>query len=126
MTKAFGSEVIIDEPTSLALQGTSAADLGFRIRRLGCVRPAGIHTPMVISELLPPDDGTSRSLTDGQIQSYEAGLDAVINGMWEEAVCLLEELPSWDRPKDTLLSMILRHNRTPPDSWDGVISIPKM
>lgn len=128
MTKGFGSEVILDEATTKALRNMQEKDpnaVKFRIRRLARVRPKGIN-PVDISELLPPlnDEDESNSLTDEQISAYESGLDAVIAGQWDEATRLLHELPSWDRPKDTLLSMILRHNRIAPESWDGVIPLP--
>ena len=50
----------------------------------------------------------------------------MIGGDWSEAYDLLQAIPAWDRPKDVLLSIILRNNRVPPDDWDGVIKMPKL
>ena len=65
-------------------------------------------------------------LSPEQIASYEASLDAMIGGDWSKAYDLLHAIPAWDRPKDVLLSIILRNNRVPPDDWDGVIKMPKL
>ncbi len=125
MTKAFGAEIIIDEATAYALQQTAAPASSYRLRRLARVRPAGVTTAVEISELLPPFDHPSTSLTDSQIALYETALDAVINGDWKDASGLLHQLPDWDRPRNTLLSTIEKHNQVTPASWTGVISLPK-
>ena len=126
ITKAFGAEVILDAATADALR-TAGSDTGrFRLRRLARVRPAGMVAAVEISQLLTPYDGTSTSLTDQQIADYERSLEALLQGDWNEAYTLLLSLPAWDRPKDLLISTILDHNRTPPDSWDGSIDLPKL
>ncbi|WP_168566704.1 adenylate/guanylate cyclase domain-containing protein [Crateriforma spongiae] len=65
------------------------------------------------------------TLTDDDIRNYEQALDRFVAGDWDETYQLLHALPAWDRPKDVLLSVILRHNRVPPADWDGVIDLPK-
>lgn len=124
ITKAFGSTVILDQPTANAIQGSH--DGGFRIRRLARVRPAGIERAVDIFELLTKPGEGERSLSDEQIASYEASLDALIRGDWDQAYERLHALPAWDRPKDALLSTILHHNRVPPDNWNGVLPLPKL
>ena len=129
MTKAFGADVIVDAATTDILSKLPQQD-HFRLRRLAIVRPAGFESPVQISELLPPSVDSRSSdekiLTDRELADYELSLDALIRGDWDEAYERLHCLPAWDRPKDTLLSTILRHNRTPPSSWDGVIDLPKL
>ncbi|MGB7343183.1 MAG: adenylate/guanylate cyclase domain-containing protein [Pirellulaceae bacterium] len=129
ITKAFGADVILDAATTEILKQIPQQD-EFRIRRLAVVRPAGFETPVEISELLPtdatPESAKNRILTDHEITDYEASLDALVRGDWDEAYERLHCLPSWDRPKDTLLSTILKYNRIPPPSWDGVIDLPKL
>lgn len=120
LTKAFGAEIVMDETTASLLKGSEGP---YRTRRLARVRPAGLKNAVEVSELI--GDG-ERSLTDEQIQHFEASLDAMIAGDWEHAHERLHELPAWDRPKDVLLATILRHNRVPPENWDGVISFPKL
>lgn len=129
ITKAFGADVILDEATTETLkQITDQTE--FRLRRLAIVRPAGFESPFPISELLPSDqagdDEEAHVLMDSEILDYEASLDALVRGDWDEAYERLHCLPSWDRPKDMLLSTILKHNRIPPASWDGVIDLPKL
>ncbi len=126
ITKAFGAEVILDETTAEALRRTARDAFPYRLRRLARVRPAGMTAAVDISELLSPHDNTARSLTDRQIADYERSLEALDRGDWNEAYELLHSLPAWDRPKDRLISTILKHNRIPPDSWDGVIDLPKL
>jgi adenylate cyclase len=129
ITKAFGADVILDAATTSILKKIPQQD-EFRLRRLAIVRPAGFESPVEISELLPieavEDTSKGHTLTDHEISDYEASLDALVSGDWDEAYERLHCLPSWDRPKDMLLSTILRHNRIPPSSWDGVIDLPKL
>lgn len=125
VTKAFGSTVILDQPTADALRQSDARSL-FRVRRLARIRPAGIDRSVEINELLGPPSDDPLSLTDQQIADYELSLDALIRGDWDEAYERLHALPAWDRPKDALLATILRHNRVPPPTWTGVLELPKM
>jgi adenylate cyclase len=123
LTKAFGAEVIMDETTASAIRASSGTSL--RVRRLARVRPAGFESAVEACELLGPDSAAQRTLNDQQIRQYEASLDALIQGNWDLAHERLHGLPAWDRPKDVLLTTILRHNRVPPENWDGVIDLPK-
>lgn len=137
ITKAFGVEIIIDEATAQTMKGQAAAEPAdsvswvsdatnsVRTRRLARVRPAGFRSAVDIFEVLPNVKSGERSLTTEQILDYERSLDALIRGDWEEAHECLHTLPSWDRPKDMLLSTILRHNRVAPQDWTGVIDMPK-
>ncbi len=124
ITKAFGSTVILDEATANAISAADASP--HRVRRLARVRPAGIDRTVEIFELLAAHSDEEHSLSDQQIAEYERSLDALIRGDWDEAYERLHALPAWDRPKDALLSTILRHNRIPPDRWNGVLELPKM
>ncbi|MEM8666981.1 MAG: adenylate/guanylate cyclase domain-containing protein [Planctomycetota bacterium] len=123
LTKVFGAEVILDQQTATQIQSAGSRD--HRVRKLALVRPAGLEKPVEVYELITLTNDDSRSLTDEQIQRYEASLSALILGDWEEAYRHLHELPAWDRPKDVLLSIVLRHNRIPPENWNGVIDLPK-
>ncbi len=145
ISKIFGAEVLLCPATAETLRHTGArstrtvADdappMPFRIRKLATVRPAGLIDPVPISQLLgPPPDSTSLPASSGlsaqqisaqDIANYEAALEAFAGGDWDRAYQLLHALPAWDRPKDVLLSEILRHNRTPPGNWDGIIDLGK-
>ncbi|QDT01877.1 Adenylate cyclase 2 [Rubripirellula lacrimiformis] len=124
ITKAFGAEIVIDSATAQAIRQASPVDL--RTRRLARVRPAGFQTPVDIYELLDPYDDSQPSLSEEHIQIYEDSLDRLNEGLWDEAYEMLHSLPAWDRPKDALLATILRHNRIPPDGWEGIIDMPKL
>jgi adenylate cyclase len=123
LTKAFGAEVIIDEATAESIRNSKNTEL--RIRRLARVLPAGLKKAVEACQLLAPMGDDDRSLTNEQIAEYEASLDALIQGNWDEAHERLHALPPWDRPKDVLLATVLRHNRVPPENWNGVIELPK-
>ncbi|MCG8650009.1 MAG: adenylate/guanylate cyclase domain-containing protein [Pirellulales bacterium] len=124
VTKAFGSEVILDPATAQTLREIQSDQL--RVRRLARIRPAGLDKSVDIYELLPAAQSDRRTLSQEQITEYELSLDALIRGDWDEAYERLHALPAWDRPKDALLATILRHNRVPPDTWKGVIDLPKL
>ena len=133
ITKAFGVQIIIDQPTASALRNpvlASDEDPAETIERvktryLARVRPAGFQSAVDIFEVLPTSGANQDSLTDEQVSEYERSLEAFIRGDWEEAHERLHALPAWDRPKDMLLATILRHNRVAPPSWTGVIDVPK-
>ena len=124
LTKLFGAKVIVDHDTAMALKESN--DHQFQLRRLALVRPAGLEKEIEAWQLLEPSKPNVQVLSPEQIASYEASLDAMIGGDWGEAYDLLHAIPAWDRPKDVLLSIILRNNRVPPDDWDGVIKMPKL
>lgn len=123
ITKAFGAEVIVDEATASAIR--AATDNRFRIRKLAKVRPAGFQRSVEVYELLEPASADPQNLSNDQIAEYEASLDALIAGRWDEAYERLHALPAWDRPKDALLATILRHNRMPPENWTGILDLSK-
>ena len=124
LTKLFGAKVIVDHDTAMALKESN--DHQFQLRRLALVRPAGLEKEIEAWQLLEPSRPNVQILSPEQIASYEVSLDAMISGDWSTAYDLLHAIPAWDRPKDVLLSIILRNNRVPPDDWDGVIKMPKL
>lgn len=121
MTKQFQAEILIDQATAEAIVARGGAD-GARVRRLARVRPAGIETPLLVYQLLPPA-GTPLAPSDAAIANYEAALDEVLGGDWEKAFRLLHEVPAGDRVKDFLTVYIASHGRVPPPTWDGVIAM---
>lgn len=142
MTKMFGAKVIVDADTATAVRSSDTCSL--RLRRLARVRPAGLEKDIDAWELLNEDpvsssvlpdarnlensdvDADAEMLSDEQIASYESALDSLIEGDWDAAFRHLQRLPASDRPRDVLLSLILRHNRIAPPDWSGVISLPKL
>ena len=82
-----------------------------------------METPLTVSELLP-SAVEFPELTSTQLQRYESGLDAFLEGKWEEAYRCLHDMPSSDRAQDFLLLRIAQTNRTAPPGWDGVVRMP--
>lgn len=122
MTKQLRVPILIDESTAEFIRKSVSRDV-CRCRRLGRVRPYGIETALMVSELLPPADHPG-TLSDQNIDDYEAAVDAVITGRWPEALELLHQVPAKDRAKDFLTIFIAQHNYEPPLNWDGVIPMP--
>jgi adenylate cyclase len=85
------------------------------------VRPYGLETPLVVSELLPPEG--PGLLTGADITNYEKALDAFLVGDWNTAFDLLHLVSPRDHGKDILTGYIISHNRVPPAGWAGVIDL---
>lgn len=121
MTKQLHVPILLDEPTAKYVREKIPPDQA-RIRRVAKVRPYGLETPLVVSELLPPS-GADAGLTDADLANYEAALAAFLAGNWDQALTLLHKVPPTDQGKDILTAHIITHNRTPPLGWDGVIPL---
>ncbi len=127
MTKLLRVPILIDEPTADAVREKLPHDVG-RVRRMVKVRPYGLETPLVVSELIPPApapgaEATEGALSDADLAAYDAALDAFLRGDWNAAYKHLHRVPPDDRGKDVLTEFILKNNRTPPPGWDGVIPL---
>ncbi len=127
MTKLLRVPILIDEPTADAVREHLPRDVG-RVRRLAKVRPYGMDTPLVVTELIPPAappgaDATEGALADEDLAAYDSALDAFLVGDWTAAYKDLHRVPPDDRGKDVLTEFILTNNRTPPPGWDGVIPL---
>ncbi|MFO0803598.1 MAG: adenylate/guanylate cyclase domain-containing protein [Gemmataceae bacterium] len=121
MTKPLRVPILLDEPTAEIVRSQMPADAA-RVRRLAKVRPYGLETTLVVTELVPPA-GPESVLTDDHLADYAAALEAFLAGQWMKAYELLHKLPPQDRGKDLLTGFILQYNHTPPPNWDGVIPL---
>jgi adenylate cyclase len=121
MTKVLRAPILIDETTAAALRSQVPRTVA-RVRRVARIRPYGLNLPVEVSQLLPPA-AIYPQLSDEDIEAYESALDALLAGDWEKAFELLHRVPAEDRVKDFLTVFIAQNNRTPPDGWDGVISL---
>ncbi len=121
MTKILNAPILVDEAVAAQLRHqTNASDA--RIRRVAEVIPVGFDAPIEVSELLPPETEFP-SLTQKDIQAYEAALKSLQDGDWQKAFTLLHQVPASDRVKDFLTVLIAQHNRTPPADWTGAIPL---
>ncbi|MDZ4782842.1 MAG: adenylate/guanylate cyclase domain-containing protein [Planctomycetia bacterium] len=121
MTKLLHAPILMDGPTADALRASVGPDVA-RFRRLALVRPYGLETPVMVTELLPPA-AEYPQLTDAHLAAYERAVDALLAGRWTEALQHLQEVPAHDQAKDFLTVFIGQHNRIPPADWDGVIAL---
>ena len=121
MTKTLRAPILLDDQTADFVRENTPREIA-RLRRVARVRPYGMDRSLEVSELLPPLSSFPE-LTDEDIASYEAALDALLQGDWDRAFTLLHHVPAEDRVKDFLTIFIAQNNRTPPDDWDGVIPL---
>jgi adenylate cyclase len=122
MTKQLQAAILIDEATAEWVRKNVPRNV-LRVRRVARVRPYGMQTPLMVSELLPPavDDST---LSDAHIEAYELALEHFQAGRWHDAFRFLHQVPADDQVKDFLTVFIAQHRRTPPHDWAGVIELP--
>ena len=117
LTRQFGVGICIDEATANFVRRLMPPEEG-RCRRLARVRPKGMEAQLLVHELLPPEtEGVKVDST--AMLNYEAALDAVIAGRWDEAVERLHAVPDDDGPKQFLLAQMDKLNNTPPADWDS-------
>jgi adenylate cyclase len=121
MTKILHVPILLDETTAAIVRDQMPRAIA-RCRRLARVKPYGMDTPLIVSELLPPADQYP-ALSDEHLASYEAALDAFLKGDWSTAYTCLHQVPPQDLGKDFLTGFIIQHNHTPPPGWDGVIPL---
>ena len=74
MTKPLRVPILLDEPTAAVVRDQLPREVA-RVRRLAKVRPFGLETPLVVTELVPPE-GPGAVLTGENLTDYEAALDA--------------------------------------------------
>ncbi|MGN6543430.1 MAG: adenylate/guanylate cyclase domain-containing protein [Aureliella sp.] len=122
MTKQLQAPVLVDEATADWIR-KNVPRSELRVRRVAKVRPYGMQTPLMVSELLPPFE-VDGVLDDAHIDAYESALDHFLAGRWSEAFRLLHQVPAEDQVKDFLTVYIAQHRRTPPPDWSGVIELP--
>lgn len=123
MTKQLRAPILIDEATASRVRSEVAPNVA-RTRRVARVLPMGMTTPLMVSELLPPE-GPNELLSNAHILAYEKALDGLQDGNWSEAFRLLHQVPSEDRVKDFLTVLIAQHGRTAPPDWQGFIRLPE-
>ena len=121
MTKLLRAPILLDDATAQTVRQAVPRDVA-RVRRLAVVRPYGLDTPLLVSELLPPV-AEYPELTDEHLAFYESALEAFLRGRWSEAFSLLHRIPAVDEVKDFLTVFIAQHNRIPPPNWDRVIPL---
>jgi adenylate cyclase len=119
MTKQLRATILIDETTAARVRAEVSPTIA-RVRRVARVLPFGIKTPLMVSELLPPE-GPHSILSDVHVAAYEQAVDALQSGHWSEAFRWLHQVPAEDRVKDFLTVFIAQHGRTPPADWQGFI-----
>jgi adenylate cyclase len=121
MTKFIHAPILLDEETALAVRNQLPATVA-RVRKIARVRPYGMDTALLVSELLPSASEFAL-LTEEHLAGFESAVDAMAAGNWNAAMEKLHRVPAEDRVKDFLTVYMARHDRTPPPHWDGIMAL---
>ena len=121
MTKILRASILLDEETVQAAKAILSPEEA-RFRKLAVVRPSGMDTSLLVTELMP-SAADIPWMKDEHITFYEMALEKWRQGSWDDAFNLLHKVPAKDRAKDFLTVFIAQHNRTPPPQWDGAIHL---
>lgn len=121
LTKQLRVPIVIDEATAEIVRKKFAAQEG-RVRKLARILPAGLETPVAVSELLPPVSQYPE-LSNDHVRIYEEGVEHFVAGRWEAAYRCFHSMPAGDRAQDFPGVLIAQHNRVAPAGWDGVVRL---
>ena len=122
MTKQYGVSICIDEQAAEFCKKFLKPEEG-RLRKLAHVRPKGMDSIVVVTELVQPL-GTAGTPTNEHIIGFEAAVLAVIAGEWPSAIEQLNALPD-DGAKEFLINNMADFNNKAPADWDGAFSLAK-
>lgn len=122
MTKQYGVSICIDEQAAKYCRKFLKPEEG-RLRKLAHVRPKGMDTSIVVTELVQPL-GTPGTPSNEHIAAFEEAVKAVVLGQWSSAIEQLNALPD-DGAKDFLIRHMAEFNNKPPEDWDGAFSLAK-
>ncbi|MDA1163537.1 MAG: adenylate/guanylate cyclase domain-containing protein [Planctomycetota bacterium] len=120
MTKQYGVSICIDEQSASFCRKFLKPEEG-RLRKLAHVRPKGMDSTVVVTELVQPL-GTPGTPTDEHINGFEAAVEAVVSGQWASAIEQLNALPD-DGAREFLIQHMAKFNNEPPANWDGAFSL---
>ncbi len=121
LSKQLGASICMDDATATFVR-RFVPESEARTRRLVRVRPAGMETPVTVHQLLFPDERES-SVSDNLLRGYQDGLEAVVDGAWSEARCLLELFRETDGASAFLLRQMETLGNRAPEDWDGAFSL---
>lgn len=120
LTQQCGVPILIDEATARHVREHLGSEA--RCRRVARVRPVGVDSAVMVSELLP-SASELECVTASHLQDYEKALDGFIQGRWQEARDWLDRVPGDDGAKQFLTAFQAKHQWQPPEDWDGVITL---
>jgi adenylate cyclase len=112
LTKIFRVPILIDSVPAGFGERT-----GIRMRKVAKVVPAGMTSPVEMSELLLPA-AERMDLSEVQRLDYESALDAFAKGKWANTA---KKLLGNDGPSEFLKQFMAANPAGPPPDWDGII-----
>lgn len=124
LTKRFGVPICISDSTAKMIEQELDEEHA-HLRRLACVRPAGMETAVMAYALVPGRRGTVGEMSSQSLDTYDDALDALMDGCWADAQALIGKMPQTDGPSSFLNTYLREHGPHAPSQWDGVISLNK-
>lgn len=122
MTKILAAPILVDEHVAGELARLTANDW-CRTRQLGAFIPCGMQHPINIAELLPTS-ADAPEIPDEHVRLFEQAVEEFRCGNWEQSLEYFDQVPSrLHRAKDYFIDYIIRHKRTPPANFTGVIQL---
>nr|BAW35593.1 adenylyl cyclase with PDE domain [Chara braunii] len=119
-TKQYGVILLISE---MVIKYLTSTELKANCRKIDRVTLKGSNEPLSLytcNTILPQKD-LDGTITD-YTRKFESGVEAYINGNWEEAIEYLEDCKAlWpsDKPAQVLLAFMATYNNQQPDNWRG-------
>jgi adenylate cyclase len=120
LTKHFRVPIIMNDVTTDFVKQHMSRDEA-RCRKLAMVRPMGVKSATMISELLPAAE-TPGTVSDEEIAKHEEAVDAFIEGEWTKSLDIFASLAVADRAKDYLMWYMANQKFEVPRDWDGVLN----
>jgi len=126
MTKTLGAHVLIDEDIAKRLCNNQNDEWWrmprtpqwCRLRPVAKVRPKGMSSTLMVTELLPPAAAPLSVLNDIERTNYIAYLDRFLRGEWTARPPMRE-----DGPAMFLKKVIAENSGTPPAGWNGIVDV---
>lgn len=121
ITKQVGASILIDGNMAAQIRESLPATEA-RMRMVARMRPRGMDDAVDVYQLLPVGAGYD-AITDAEIAQYEQAVGEIIDGNWDKAQRLLENLLPEDGPTNYLRGLLAEHGHQPPTGWDGAINL---
>jgi adenylate cyclase len=120
MTKQLGASILMDGQAHKVLK-ESGSSLATRLRFLGTIQPVGMSAGVRVYELMPTANSPI-AMTKQSLKLFEYGRQSFEKGDWKHASEALKQLASDDGPSRFLLEAMERMG-TPPDGWNGLVTL---
>ncbi|MCE9556663.1 MAG: adenylate/guanylate cyclase domain-containing protein [Planctomycetes bacterium] len=118
LTRRLGADILLDDTSVNEVSGALVD--GGRLRRLATIVPHGLESPLLVSQLLPPET-LAPKLSTTALEEYDQALCDFTAGRWDNARRRLTALATADSAASFLLTYMSETNNQPLPNFDGAI-----